>query len=728
MSHDRKLVNRKLLALLVAGMFPVIAPAQAQTGRGELGAAAESGPLLLAQATSISALDAIAAAAAPPSDRGEYSGPLLLAQANSVSAPDAVAAAAPRPGRGESALISVAPPVPAPQNDPAPAPASALIVAPSAPPAAERPIAPAMGFKLWKIPPIRWSGNLAMDLRGASAQGQPRQVQLTESANLKADSFIWQPWIARVSGEMTLLATQQRQGQGSQSGSAASGSGIKFASLTGGAQFALFPVSRFPFTASFSQTDNRANGELAHYQYTSRRYDLTQSYAPLQGGSNYRLAYNHSDVNSAAVGADTAKALAASINWSSGFNTLSINGNGYTNTRSNSGDASSLNALYATHSYRPRPTFAIESLANYSSNQYHLASVGLPTDSRSRFLQFNSFATWRPEENSPLLVSGGARLFQNSASANGAAADTRTISANLAATYALNRNTRLSGAGTVTHTSVGAGGGGVFSNQTVGINHAADVIKFGEYAYNWTTDANLVNQSGGESGSRNFGVRIGHRVGRNFTLGEGSALFINVSQDYSILRDTLLSTSQSLLHNANASWSRRLGEAATTVLTLNAADSRTTGTAEQHFQFVNLQASGQMQFSRWASANANLTFQATRQSGSSAVSTATTRTTRTSADSFVTSAGGSLSYQNARAFGVPQLRYYALLDLNQFQGRSRLEGDINAPLERVAWAFEQRLDYDIGRLQTRLSLRVAEAGNRINSIIFFRVLRQFGGF
>ena len=565
-----------------------------------------------------------------------------------------------------------------------------------------------------------------MDLRGASAQGQPRQVQLVESANLKAASFIWQPWIAQVSGEMTLLATQQRQGQGSQSVSAASGNGIKFTSLTGGAQLALFPVSRFPFSASFSQTDNRANGELTYNQYTSRRYDLTQSYAPPQGGSSYRLTYNHSDVNSAAFGADTAKALAAGMNWSSGFNTLIINGNGYTNTRSNGGDASSLNAMYATHSYRPTPTFAIESLANYSSIQYHLASVGLPMDSRSRFLQFNSFATWRPEENSPLLVSGGARLFQNSASANGAAADTRAISANIAATYAINRNTRLNGAGTVTHTSNGVGGGGVFSNQTVGINHAADVIKFGEYAYNWTTGANLVNQSGGENGSRNFGLRIGHRVGRNYTLGEGSALFVNVSQDYSVLRDTLLFTSQSLLHSANASWSRRLGEAATTVLTLNAADSRTTGYAQQHFQFVNLQASGQMQFSRWSSANANLTFQATRQSASLPV--LSTVTTRASTDSFVTSAGGSLSYQNTRAFGVPQLRYYALLDVNQFQGRSRLEGDINAPLERVAWAFEQRLDYDIGRLQTRLSLRVAETGNRTNGIIFFRVLRQFGGF
>ena len=284
MCHVRQLVNRELFALLLAGwaaMFPVIATAQAQRDHGEPPSLRLAGELDPDRTTGDGAL-------AAPADAG----PLLLAQAPSPSAPDAVAsAAAPRSGRGESALISVAPTQVMP-DDPAPAPAAALIVAQSAPPAAERPIAPGTGFKLWKIAPIRWGGNLAMDLRGVSAQGQPRQVQLAESANLRAASFIWQPWFAQVSGEMTLLATQQRQGQGSQGVSAASGSGIKFTSLTGGAQLALFPVSRFPFTASFSQTDNRAGGELTYNQYTSRRYDLTQSYAPPQGGSNYRLSYN----------------------------------------------------------------------------------------------------------------------------------------------------------------------------------------------------------------------------------------------------------------------------------------------------------------------------------------------------------------------------------------------------------------------------------------------------
>ena len=568
-----------------------------------------------------------------------------------------------------------------------------------------------------------------MDLQGVGATGQPRHLQLMESVNLRASSYIWQPWFAQVSGELNLLTSQQREGGSGAPGAA--GSGMKSTSLTGGAQLSLFPVSRFPFTASFNASDSRTGGELTNNAYTSRRYGLTQSYAPPQGGSSYRLSYNRSDMTSAAVGTDTANALNAGMSWSGGSNTVSINGNGYTNTRSNSGDSSSINTVYATHSYRPSPGFSVESLANYSSNQYNLASTGLPMDLRSRFLQLNSFATWRPAEASPLLLTGGARLYQNSAGANGATSDTRTISANAAATYALNRNTRLNAGGVVTQTSGGAGGG-VFTSQTAGINYAADTIKLGEYAYVWNAGANLGNQTGGESSRRNFGAQIGHRVNRNIALGEGSALSINASQDYSRLSDSLLSSSQSLLHSAGASWNRRLGEAASTVLSLTASDSRTTGYTEQHFQLVNLQASGQLALSREASVSANITFQAARQTAAYAFSTATNgtpafSTSSTPAGGFSTSAGGNLSYQHTRAFGLPRLRYYALLNLNRQQVQTRLDGNIDAPIERVNWAFEQRLDYDIGRLQTRLSLRVAEMAGRTNSMIFFRVQRQFGG-
>ena len=130
-----------------------------------------------------------------------------------------------------------------------------------------------------------------------------------------------------------------------------------------------------------------------------------------------------------------------------------------------------------------------------------------------------------------------------------------------------------------------------------------------------------------------------------------------------------------------------------------------------------------MQFSRYSSANANMTLQATRQTTYPAFATGATTPPTTYTSS---SAGGNLSYRHARAFDVPRLSYYALLSLNQQQGRSRFEGDINAPIEQVNWSLEQRLGYAIGRLESQLSLQVAETGGRTYGLLLFRVLRRFG--
>lgn len=757
MCHVRKLVNRALFVALAGGWAcsaPLIATAQAQQGGSVLAAPAESGPLLLVQTPSLSA--STPAASAAPADPG----PLLLAQAPTAAAPVVIASAAatadfgplprpaapraaasvvvastaaPRMGQGVSALIEVAPapaPVQVPLNSETLVLAAAPIAAQGAEPEAAASAAAAadwtkvlgIGLGVPTIAPIRWGGNTAVDLRLSGAQGQPRQTELVESVNLRANTYLWQPWIAQVSGELNLLTWQQHQGGDSQGGPGAIGGAMKTTTVTGGGQLALVPASRFPFSASFNTSDSRTSGELATSPYTSRRYEVTQSYSPPQSGSSYRLTYNRSDLTSAASGTDSAKALIADMNFGSGANSVHINGSAYANTAGNSGNSSSINTINATHSYRPNSELSLENLANYSSNQYNIANSGAASDLRWRFLQLNSFATWRPADNTPLLVTGGARLYQNSAGSNGVTSDSRTISANTAATYTLRPNTTLNAGGVVTHTSNGVVSN-VFTSQTAGINHTGDTIKFGEYFYTWNTGANLGNQTGGESSGRNIDAQIGHRVNRNIALGDGSVVSMDASQNYSILRSTQFSTSQSLLNSAGASWSRTLGEGATTLLSLTASDSHTTGYTEQHFQMINMQASGQLMFSRESSASANLSLQFTRQTMSSVF---LTQTDSTPAGNSGTSLSGNLSYQHTRAFGLPRLRYYALLNLNGQNAQTRLQGNIDAPVERVNWDFEQRLDYDIGRLEARLSLRLAEVAGRTNGMLFFRVMRQFG--
>jgi len=152
-------------------------------------------------------------------------------------------------------------------------------------------------------------------------------------------------------------------------------------------------------------------------------------------------------------------------------------------------------------------------------------------------------------------------------------------------------------------------------------------------------------------------------------------------------------------------------------VSLVGTDSRTTGINANQFQMINFQMSGQVQFSQVSYAAANLTVQAVRQN------TPNTPTTGTPGNS-----SGNLSYFQQHAFGVPRLRYSALYSINESQFKSRLQGDVDAPRERINQSFEQRLDYNIGRLGFRLSARIARLEARPEALIFFRMIREFGSF
>lgn len=734
-----------LLASSDAGAdFGPVRPAPAQNPGPAPGPAPVPGPS--------SAPVVVASTAAPRTGRGESA--LIAAapmpaqaprgKAAPTSAPGAsptpvvvAASAAPQTGRGASALIATAPMVAQ-----APGNTGAVIVAqapvrplgdqrqPGAQGAESSPAGAAeddwtaaltKASRSWTIPPVRWSGELVMDAQVVGTQGQPKQTLLVESIRLMGSSYIWQPWFAQVGGDVSLV-TSQNSGAGVAAGSATT-TGINSANLTGTGRISLIPASRFPFNASFTASDSRTSGELTSNPTSRRAFAADQSYSPPQGGSTYRLDFNRNDVISTAFGTDRANALGATMAWFGGLNTLNLSGNAYTNNAGNSGNTSANNTITANHSYGSGTPLTVTSLATYNTNQYKITNSGTPLDLRVRYLQLNSSASWRPTD-SPLTVSGGANFFQNAYNTNGVLNESRTFGANAAASYKLGTNTTVNGGGGINHSAVGSGSGVLTTNQNVGIAHGSDPIKFGEYLYNWNTGANLGNQTGAESSSRNINAQVGHALSRNIALATDSNVSLNANQNYSIMRSTLVATSQSLLHSASAGWNKRLSESATTYLTLTASDSRTTGYTDQHYQVVTLQGTGQVAINRASSVSANAMLRASRQDMASGFPTGAERTP---GGGFDTSASGSVVYQHSRAFGVPQLRYYASVNISDQNSRTRLQGNINAPVERTKWDFEQRLDYDVGRLQTRLSLRFTENGGKVNGQLYFRVMRSFGG-
>ena len=84
-----------------------------------------------------------------------------------------------------------------------------------------------------------------------------------------------------------------------------------------------------------------------------------------------------------------------------------------------------------------------------------------------------------------------------------------------------------------------------------------------------------------------------------------------------------------------------------------------------------------------------------------------------------------LSAEHRRLFDVPRLRGTLLASVSTQQLQRRSAGDIDAPVQFVSHSIEGRLDYMIGRLEARLSARVARVDDRNVASLFARVQRRF---
>lgn len=558
----------------------------------------------------------------------------------------------------------------------------------------------------WSLAPIRWGGNAGYEWRAQTSQGQPTSTSQFTMTNINASSYIWQPWFAQVTGGLGLVNGSSQNGGLSSSSD----------SVTGNLGLSLLPVSRFPFFAGVDVSDSRTSGAVTASDFRSYRLNLRQSYRPIDGTTNYTTSYQRSTLTSSAFGRDTLDVLEGNMTKNFGAQFLEINGNHSRNSAGLSGASSILNRINVRHTYRPDALLWVESLGSINKSDFQQPSGGAVSSAGTQFIQLNSFANWRPDEEIPLQVTGGARFFTLDNQANGVDSKSQSVSANVGANYDLNHHTRVSGGANVAQTT-SPGASVVTTGQNASIAYSPDFINLGKFDYRWNAAGSATNSTGGDTGSRQTVTgQASHNLLRNVPLADTSVVGFNFGQSYSAAYDAAAATSQTLSNTAAATWNKTQ-EAVTTYASLSATDSRTLGRNSNEFQLINLQASRNTQLSRGSFWAGSLTLQATRQSSAASP-----------AGGFNTFTSGNLVYQHQRAFGIPRLRYYANLTVSSQQFASRLTGDVNAPRERISSSFENRLDYTIGRTDLSLTARIAEIDGQRNGLIFFRLNRQFGGF
>ncbi|MDP3841722.1 MAG: hypothetical protein Q8Q81_03895 [Oxalobacteraceae bacterium] len=596
---------------------------------------------------------------------------------------------------------------------------------------------------VWALPAARFAGRLSYDLRRDISEEKNRMQQgQTATFNASTNTFIWQPWFARVDGTLGLTLSRD-----SSDGNEAASS--KSVVITGGGQLSVLTQSNFPFEAHFERNDSRVSSDLALANgYASQRYGFTQHYHRPEGDS--MIGWDRSTQTSADTGRDRQDSLQLNLSRSLENHRVQMTGNRSYNTHEISGEHAEQNNLSLQHSYAPDPSVSVESMANISRSDYHLQQG----DNDTRLVQLSSLAFWRPVDQA-MTVTGGARVFALGTDTSGLAVNSNAIgarirnaNANFGVNYDLSRFTRIN-AGANVNLAENNGARSTNSNQSVGATYQPDAIERGSFRYNWSSSGIASNRTGGQDAGRQFTLQLSHNLSRSFRLKGGSSVVMDGSQSLAVVSGGSMSssdaaTTKQLTHSGSLSWDLSR-EAGTALARLSASDSRALDGRKEFFQLINFQASSNMPtggFSSWAG---NLTIQAVRQSANTIFGNTdpfNPQTNTASNRGFVSTSSGSLSYQNQRMFGVRRLRFVSDLRLNS-QALLPLLGSAKDQ-ETAAW--ENRFDYVIGLTQLRVNALIStssarrsgfdsatgegkmESVKRINKSIMFSLSRSFGNF
>jgi hypothetical protein len=611
---------------------------------------------------------------------------------------------------------------------------------------------------VWALPPVRIGGSVSYDLRRDTVGDQSRtQHGLSTTLNASTQSFIWQPWFAQVTGNVGLTFSKFSNDSNTTefSNSNSNSYSSRNVILTGGGQLSILPQSRFPFEAHFNRNDSRISSQLAIGNgYASNRFGFTQHYIQSQGDS--MIGWDRSTQDSDLNGRDQQDSWQLNISHALENQRMQLVGNRSVNTHEDTGESAVQNNLTLQHSYTPNPSLSVESMSNISRSSYHLVDG----DNNTRITQLSTLAFWRPEDQ-PLTVTGGARLFtltsestgfrDTSFGFDGSAAGARSSNANvnLGINYELSRFTRLNAGANVNLITTN----GVRSNntnQTIGATYQPDFTEWGKFRYNWSAASSFTNTTGSEVASRQLTLQLSHGLSRNFTVSPISTVSIDLSQSVAALASsgnsnrttlsdgTFVEDSGSTLrltHSGSLSWniSKEPGDA---MIRLSASDSRTVSGRKEFFQLINLQASSNLPTGEYSSWTGNLTIQGVRQEFAIIGNTSELgifQQNSSEEHGWVTTSGGSLTYQHQRIFGIRRLRFVSDLRLNS----QALLPLLGGPQDQETAAWENRLDYSIGRTQLRLNMLIArnstpralttsvQRTTTLNRSILFSVTRTF---
>jgi hypothetical protein len=601
------------------------------------------------------------------------------------------------PAQAGSAPPTAAPPSAA-ASDPSPADISAAAARDQG-----------QGFR-FQLAPVRWGGNIGDTVSWNRTEDVPARLRHFQTANIGAASYLWQPWFLQFSANVGVTTGTE---SGGETDLAASSNG-RDTTIIGGGDLLLFPASRFPFTASFSRTDSRTGATALADDFINTRISLRQDYAPLRTPILYSVSYDRSVLDGEAQGKDTVDVFRGSIAWRGVRQALNVdlshNQNSPERTAGTKFDNANVN-----HSWQLGERVNLVNQMTFTRSTTGVGGTGLAQEIDSTTLGVNSTASWQPDTERPLSLSGGLQYFRFEFGGS----SSQSASAVLSANYSYSPNISIYGSGQLSHIETPEESD-VLGLATAGINYSSDAIALGQYNYTWNASGAGTVQSGlsGETAST-LTSSLGHGLDRTFEIDSRSTVSLAATQGLTWIVANPTGNSIGINNGLTGTWAFRQSENFNMRLSLGASDSRFTGESEDAYTSFIAQLDGNLFIDRYSNASAAITVQSTRQDTSQNIG---------AQEGFVTSIYGTMGYQHNRFFGVPRLRYSALYTGNTQELNTRAQGNLDALPRNESHSFEQRLEYRVGRLDLQALARISRIEGENNAFVFFGINRAFGAF
>ena len=591
--------------------------------------------------------------------------------------------------------------------------------------------------RTWAIPPIGWTGSLAYDLRATHAPGEGRTLAQLVTGNLGLRTFVYAPWLARVSGNIGLTSTWTSQDPDS---SFPAGPLVTDASLheqirtreqfiTGNARVDVFPQSRFPFEAHVERNDSRIDSGLAStFDFQTQNIGFSQRYRPHTGRWDMTAGYDRREQTAQGFKAQQ-DLVTGDFNTTWKYNQLNLNGSHSRARATGIDDESRYGTLVARHNYAPSTALSVDTTANWGRTEERSRN----TASDVQVMQWSSVGLYRGE-NSPLSLTGTARALHLREDLGGTGLD--AWGATLGANYDYNANLRLT-ANTGFNATSSAGSEATSLGASVGASYQGDSLALGGARYDWFTSGALgfTTTQGDRIDSEQqtaLNLQLGHTLNRVWATGALSTVTITAGQTLSY---TQIATSRdlrtedlgagtgdvtALLNTLSGTWATG-GSDRNAYARATYSDSMALQGPDNRFQLFNFQLSGSFEFDNRRSLTGDFTWQQTWQEDAARFD-GFGRLANSRNDS--RGASGEVIYRHQRLWGLPRLRFESRLKLAQ--DVLNQPGTLLSIPDRETKLWENRLDWSVGRIDMQAILRLSQVDGRQREAFLFRIQRNFG--